>query len=177
MPPPLYFMAILPPPPIRAEVTAFKQQARKRFHSAHALTSPPHITLTPPFRYEPARIPGLVDEASDWLESNLVPFDIQLDDFDAFPPRVIFVKIGESPPLIALQKQWSAFLDDTFGIPREERPFHPHMTVAFKDLHRPEFPRAWAYFKNMNYQRGFTVEGVALLKHEGGKWEVESEMP
>jgi len=48
----LYFFAVVPPEEIQSSVTDIKQDFKERFNASHALKSPPHITLIPPFKYD-----------------------------------------------------------------------------------------------------------------------------
>jgi RNA 2',3'-cyclic 3'-phosphodiesterase len=62
------------------------------------------------------------------------PFSITLHGFGGFPnfsrPRVIWVGLGgEKDRLIELQKNMDDLLAP-LGIPREERPFQPHLTLG-----------------------------------------------
>lgn len=100
-------------------------------------------------------------------------FELQLKDFEAFLPRVIFIQPEKHPQLIQLQSDLKISLEeqnnliyqDIFG-------FHPHITVAFKDLKEDIFPIAWKYFKQLSYFRTFTVDNITLLKHNGKVWEI-----
>jgi len=168
----LYFLALLPDPAIQQEVTAFKETARDRFGSGHALKSPPHITLVPPFRLEKTPESG---EALEVALRDAAPgpsFPVQLRDFDRFGQRVIFVHVQLSEALITSQRQAADAFYRHLGVKPETRPFHPHLTVAFRDLDRKVFPEAWAYFSGISYQRTFTAERVTLLRHNGQRWEI-----
>jgi len=45
------------------------------------------------------------------------------------PPRVVWIGLEDSPPLMTLQAGLEAALE-TLGFPREQRPFHPHLTLG-----------------------------------------------
>lgn len=166
----LYFIAIVPPADIQAEVTAFKAYAAAHFQSRRALNSPPHITLIPPFRYDEAHAAALLADLRDWQASQ-PRFDIQLDGFAAFAPRVIYVDIAPNPALARYQQSLANYLASRYDFPTASRHgFHPHMTVAFKDLKRQTFPAAWNHFRSLAYQRHFVVDGVELLWFAEGKW-------
>ena len=45
----LYFIAIIPPDPIKSKIENIKLEFSKKYKTLHALKSPPHITLHPPF--------------------------------------------------------------------------------------------------------------------------------
>lgn len=164
----LYFIALLPNPVVQDEVTRFKETARDRFGSGHALKSPPHITLIPPFGSNQTDFSALQTFAQAQE-----PFAVQLRHFNRFGSRVIFVDVLPEPPLLACQAQLATFCHGRFGIKPDTRPFHPHMTVAFRDLQRAVFPAAWAYFSTQSYERTFTAEGVTILRHTGQRWVVE----
>lgn len=168
----LYFIALLPDLTIQDEVTGFKQIAKERFNTAHALKSPPHITLIPPFRSDQTDFSAL-QIAADAQHS----FSIQLQDFDHFGSRVIFVNVAAELSLLACQEQLAAFCADQFAITPDPRPFHPHMTVAFKDLKRSIFPEAWTYFSAQSYQRSFVADALTLLVHTGQQWTVKQQFP
>ena len=60
---------------------------------------------------------------------------------------------------------------DIFPQTRQDtRLYHPHMTVAFKDLTPAMFSKAWPVVKAMGFSSSFTIEELVLLKYESGKW-------
>ncbi|HMQ88480.1 MAG TPA: 2'-5' RNA ligase family protein [Flavilitoribacter sp.] len=173
---PLFFMAILPGPEIREEVTAFKEHAARYFNASRALTSPPHITVFPPFKWETARYRELVRTMENFAAREKT-FWIELKNFNAFAPRVIYVDVVENADLQSLEKRLVATLKDQLSLEKEHaQPFHPHMTVAFKDLDKAVFPKAWDYYSGLKYQRIFQAVALTLLHHENGKWHIDREI-
>lgn len=172
---PLYFIALLPPEKIRSEVTAFKQYAGEHFGSFHALSSPPHITLKPPFRWEREREKELKGALQRFNES-WGTFEVCLNGFDRFDERVIFVDVEAGAEMYQRQKELTAYLEQELSLkPKDRRPWHPHMTIAFRDLSREMFRRAWPYFRQQKYRRCFSAERASLLRHNGKRWEVNHE--
>ncbi|MEZ5038319.1 MAG: 2'-5' RNA ligase family protein [Saprospiraceae bacterium] len=169
----LYFIAIIPPAELQAEVTAFKQYAAQHFGSSHALKSPPHITLIPPFRWPDDRLAQLnYALANHSIQAER--FSIDLQHFSSFPPSVIYVNISPNEHLNSFQNQLKKHLATTLGLQNESTfGFHPHMTVAFKDLKESHFPDAWAYFSRQQYQRSFQVSSYTLLSHTGQFWQID----
>jgi 2'-5' RNA ligase len=49
---------------------------------------------------------------------------------------------------------------------------HPHITLASRDLHHKQFPKAWADFKTREFTDYFSVENFSLLKHDGKIWHI-----
>ncbi|MCY7358492.1 MAG: 2'-5' RNA ligase family protein [Rudanella sp.] len=166
----LYFIGLLPPEPIQQEVTAFKQQALERFGAGHALTSPPHVPLIPPFRSTRPDFSAL----SEFADAQST-FDLRLTGFNRFDQKVLFVEVDANNELVALQKELELYVHYYLGVVPDYQPYHPHMTVAFKDLKRPIFPQAWAYFSEQTYQRSFTANALSLFKYNGKTWEVMQE--
>ena len=168
----LYFIAILPPPEIRDEVKDFKLYAKTHFNSERALRSPAHITLIPPFRWPPQQLQELHTVLSDFAKTT-EGFYQELKDFDCFEPRVIFVDVVENEALNKMQLHLQQELVSKLDIqPRMQYGFHPHMTIAFKDLKRSIFPDAWQYFSAQSYERLFAVNAICLLHWEQDHWAV-----
>ena len=166
----LYFVAIVPGEPVLSEVRAFKEEISEKFASSHALRSPAHITLFPPFK---ATIQEL-EELEIFLDSvarETTSFVLGLNGFAAFPPRVIFVQPESSSELELLYERLSyplhRMVESRF---RPDRTFHPHMTIAFRDLSRDMFKPAWSDFKERSFKRRFAVRQFELLKHTGTLW-------
>ena len=101
------------------------------------------------------------------------PFPVQLQGFEAFPPRVIYIDVDKSPALIQLQASLAEHLADRCDIRdrNAHRPYCPHMTVAFRDLTRSAFRQAWPEFEQRPYEASFTVDQLTLLIHRQ-RWEV-----
>lgn len=166
----LFFVALLPDEAIQQEVTALKGVAAEQFGSSHALKSPPHITIIPPFRLSVAQLPAL-EHTLSLAASQLAPFPVRLNGFDHFGRRVIFVDVGMDEPLLNSYRLTSEVFHQQLGLKPDSRPFHAHMTVAFKDLHPSVYPKAWAYFSSQPYKRTFMAQALTLLKHSGQRWE------
>lgn len=170
---PLYFIAIVLPEDLQTEVTAFKHHIAQTWGPRHALRSPPHITLQPPFAWPDQRLPALQDCLRAFAAGQKC-FYVHLKNFDAFPPRVIFVKPAANPGLEKLFSRLTAELEAKLGWKdaRNERPFHAHVTIAHRDLEAGQFPAVWQYFKGQTYERVFAADNICLLKLVEGSWQV-----
>jgi 2'-5' RNA ligase len=70
-------------------------------------------------------------------------------------------------------------LEESLGIVHEvskNRPFSPHMTVAFKDLTRQNFRAAWPEFQHRPLEYEFAASHLTLLMHDGTCWTISSEL-
>ena len=170
----LYFIAILPPQEIQDEITAFKNEIAQKFDSKHALNSPPHITLHMPFKWKDKKFDQL-QEVIRSINDRLVPFKIELYDFDFFEPRVVFVNVIGTEELDNLQKTVITACRKELKLDNgnyKDRPFHPHVTVGFRDLRKARFYEAKSEFENRKVYFEFMTSEITLLKHDGKQWKV-----
>lgn len=174
---PLFFVAIVIPEPIAVEIREFQEYASTHFASSAALRSPPHTTLVAPFAVPEERRKLLFETLEE--QSHLSePIEILLDGFGAFGKRVIYVNVSENSLLTELSGETAMKLSQAqFKIREEARPFHPHVTIAFKDLSEGMFANAWAYFQPIQWRRMFTARRIHLLEHLQGKWKPIGEFP
>lgn len=171
-----YFIAVVPPDDIRKEVTDIKQYVSEEYSSHHALKSPPHITLHMPFSWKDDKREKL-DSRLEILASQSQEFSMDLHDFDCFRPRVIFINSlsnGKLEDLHEATRQKMKSLN-ILNSGYKDRSFHPHMTIAFRDLSKPTFEKAWAEFKGRQFRRSFEVKSICLLRHDGKIWQIERE--
>jgi 2''-5'' RNA ligase len=164
----LYFIAIVAPENINRQVLKWKQYMLQQFNCRVALKSPAHITLAPPFSMLQEREQELIAVLQSFT---FEPFSIHLKNFNAFKPRVIYVHVEPNPPLQALKTKLENALT-CFPVKMDERPFHPHVSIANRDLEKEDFPAAWAYFKNIQYEAVFEAAHISLLRHNGTHWEI-----
>ncbi len=170
----LYFLAIVPPKAIQDRITELKMEVAERFNSKHALNAPPHITLHMPFKWKEKKLDQL-KEAVQTINEELTSFEVSLKDFDFFEPRVVFVDVVENESLNQLQKRVINTCRKELKLDNanyKNRPFHPHVTIAFRDLKKPMFYEARKYFEEQQFSGAFQVKEMSLLKHDGSKWEV-----
>lgn len=173
MPSNLYLIALLPPLALRERVRALKEEVRSRYGAGHALKSPAHITLQMPFRLDSGKEEAL-ERLLEGFGNRQRPFSIELQGFGAFPPRVLFLKIAGHQPIAALEESLRGLLagQQALEIETSRLPFHPHMTIATRDLTEPAFERAWVDFKDRPFEATFEAASLFLLKHVGQRWEV-----
>lgn len=171
---PLFFIALLPPEDLQDEITAFKHYIHDHWGPRHALNSPPHLTLQPPFGWPEEGVSTLKKCLADFA-SGQSPFVVELGGFGAFPPRVVFVKTLKNRYLEQLFQNLVTCLDRELGFSDllNRRPYHPHMTIAHRDLDERDFPAVWAYFQEKSYKRTFEANALVLLRNVRGKWETE----
>lgn len=172
-----YFVAIVPPQPVYDEALKHKLYFKTQYQSKASLNSPPHITLHMPFRWKEEKELELVKKLHEFA-GGFRPLHIHLDNFAAFPPRVIFINVVKSPGLEKLYLGLKRFCKrelNLFNADYKDQPFHPHLTLAFRDLKKQNYERAWAEFAHKEYKTEFVANKIALLKHTSRIWEVYKE--
>lgn len=173
----LYFVALVPDEPILGEVRELKQYCRDHFGSGHALRSPAHITLYPPFRANRESLEACAATLTHECQ-RMDAFEVHLDGFDCFKPRVIFVKPLISKEMVELQACVAHQFNDILKPAKiDRRPFHPHMTIAFRDLTMANFHRAWDHFEKKEYRRSWTASDLCILIHGDEGWSVLRRFP
>ena len=90
-----YFIAIVPEGPVQTLATELKNLMKEKFNLKYALKSPAHITLKMPFSWNENKEENWV---IGWRSSvNLLePFKLDLNGFDKFGSRVIFINVKKS---------------------------------------------------------------------------------
>lgn len=169
----LYFLAIIPDHQVKEEVMDFKREVAEQFESKAALKSPPHITLHMPFKWRDDREEQLIETLSKF-RFDAFPFSTELKNFSFFPPKVVFVDVVKSSPLNQLQKELSTYVRkelNLFNADYKDRAFHPHMTIAFRDLKKSKFKEAEQLYSSKVYSAAFHVNDFCLLKHDGQQWQ------
>src|SRR5438067_4019640 len=91
-----------------------------------------HLTLVFLGDVEDARVASVVDAVGRDVDA--LPFDIAFEALGAFPPRgaprILWIGIGAgAAALVDLQRELTRRVA-ALGIPLEDRPFHPHLTLA-----------------------------------------------
>lgn len=169
-----YFIAITPPSPVYEEALEFKRYFKERFNSKASLNSPPHITLHMPFRWKEEKELELVEKLEQF-DAEISPFKIHLLNFNSFAPRVIFIDVEPNEALCSLQKKLLRFCKkelNLFNADYKDQPFHPHLTLAFRDLKKSMYTEAWQEFAAKSYSAEFLIDQFSLLKHNGKEWKV-----
>jgi 2'-5' RNA ligase len=172
----LYFIALIPHESLRDQIRSLKERMRNKYGASHALKSTAHITLQMPFKRSSGD-EDMISQALMKLAAGEKSFNINLDGFGAFAPRVIFIKISEPDPIIALHSRLKDLLLAELHFSQEEilKEVQPHITVATRDLTKTAFREAWPELKDEEFRASFDVHSIFLLKHNGRSWDIFGE--
>ncbi|MGB7924306.1 MAG: RNA 2',3'-cyclic phosphodiesterase [Pyrinomonadaceae bacterium] len=159
------FCAVELPPDVRAraaEHIAALRDAAPRVRASWERVEKLHLTLKFLGEVEQGRVEALTQAAAR-ATTGAQGFDISIEGAGAFPtrglPRVLW--LGVVDPLGGLARLQSRLEDECAveGFAREERPFHPHLTIA--RLRTPEGARRLA---ELHRQAGFEAARFAAVE-------------
>jgi len=166
-----YFLGIVPTDEIQEAATSLKLDLKDRFNIKYALKSPAHVTLKMPFSYNEAKEDILIDKLGIFF-ANKRPFKIQVYGAGTFGKRVIFWKIKADAELYELQTDLRIFCKRELNFVEElsDRNYHPHMTIAFKDVKDRDFEDVLNLVSKNQVSRYYQVNELILLKKLEGRW-------
>jgi 2'-5' RNA ligase len=169
----MYFIAHVLPEDLNRQVIKLKLRMKDRFGCLIGLNSPAHITLLPPF-WMKEEMESELKQALDHLAATICPFTISTLGFNSFKPRTIFIEPVLTPELEKLKSTANEFAGrhPAFGAKTDERKFHPHITIATRDLQRKDFVEAWALFQGKPFEAEWKAENISLLSHNKKNWDV-----
>ena len=172
----LYFIALIPPEPLRNRIVELKLKFAEKYQTNHALKSPPHITLIPPFNFRNEEEKRII-ELLEIFTQTANPFNVTIKGFGTFKPKVIYLDFTENELLNSFQMRLSKEFKDISGLNlKKGKLFAPHMTLAFRDLSPQMFYRAWEKYKLETFEASFMVKSLFLLKHNGKCWDIAYEL-
>ena len=172
----LYFLALIPDVKLRAKVKSLKEELKINYNAVHALKSPAHITLQMPFRRPEGEEQHIITTLKEFSGQQL-SFEINLEGFDCFNPRVIFIRVVNHHPIIDLHIRLNRVLSNELNFNPKvlTRKLHPHMTIATRDLSEAAFDKAWPHYTSRYFKASFNADGFFLLKHNGKYWDIYQE--
>lgn len=170
----LYFVALVIPPPFQQWIDEIRMEMADKFNCRHALKTVPHITLQPPFKSESAGT-EILNCLKPLSEMNH-PLCVSTTGFDSFDNRVAFIDVKVTDELKNTQRYTHQLLAERKIVPLNCRPFHPHITLAHRDLNPVFLPEIKHLVEQKEIKWMFEVNAVTLLIHQNGKWQSTGEV-
>src|SRR5947207_1024767 len=155
------FIAIELPFDVRKRLSDHIHGLRKALPDVHASWSREenlHLTLKFLGNTLVARMEAL-SQAAQRAAVRFQPFDLIVGRCGAFPPRVLWIGIDDPTGHLAGLHRTLEDECAKAGFVREERPFHPHLTIA--RLRKPQGSRQLA---ELHGEMGFTNQQVRVLE-------------
>lgn len=173
-----FFVALIPSVEVQEYANQVIRELGDRYRTRTS-KAPPHITLQPPFLWQPETVADL-ENCLKRVAQEHPPVPLMLSGFGAFAPRVLYMNVLKTPELLTLQTHLMARLEAQLGIVdpvSKRRPFSPHLTVASRNLTRRTFNQAWAELSQQPVAFECVVDRLTLLIHNGQRWQIQSEFP
>ena len=169
----MYFVAIVLPTHLDEKVIRWKEWMQRHYNCKVGLKSPAHITLVPPFWMDQSEEQLLINAVAS-ISKDLSSFVVSTNNFSAFKPRTIFIDLQKSVELEDAKKAVDIFFnrEERFAAKVDARPFHPHITIATRDLFKKSFYEAWPLFEKEKFIEEWRVEGISVLRHNKKNWDV-----
>jgi 2'-5' RNA ligase len=173
----LYFIALVPDIQLREDIEEIKKEVCKKYHSCHALKSPAHITLQRPFKRKEQEEHAIAETLQN-IANNQKSFEVTLNRYGAFPPKVIYINAEPIAPIVQLHSKLKKHLTEKLNFTDKElsHKITPHLTIANHDLKPDMFNQAWNEFKNLPFEAHFEATSIFLLKHNGKHWNINCEL-
>ena len=169
----MYFIAIVLPKDLDEKVLKYKNLMFEKYNCKVGLKSPAHITLVPPFWMDEEKQERLIADINS-LSDQVKPFLISTNNFSAFKPKTIFISTAPSDQLSQAKIATDEFFKNKsfYNVKTETRPFHPHITIATRDLYKKSVQEIWPWFAEKKFEEQWTAEGISVLKHNKKNWDV-----
>ncbi len=166
-----YFLAIVPDESLLAEAENLKLKLREKFGIKYALRSPAHVTVKMPFSYNEAKEGKLVEKLKSFL-AGVDPFEIEVNGVDNFRNRVVFWNVEANERLNAFQQALKIYCKRELNLVDElsDRNFHPHMTIAFKDIKPKQFDEVYEFVKGIPIHAMIDIRELTILKRLDSRW-------
>lgn len=176
----LYFIAFLPPPTLSDKIDEERNRFASKYQSYHALKTIPHITLQSPFKRPAAFEVEMHLQLEDFFKT-ISPFTIELNGYGNFQKqnKVIFITVEKSKEILTLHKNFVFTLRNQLQFSDRETSYmyHPHITMAQKDLSAENFYTALIDYEAKPFKENFTVSKAMMFKHNFRTWELLSVFP
>ena len=169
----MYYAAVVLPEDLNKQVLNWKIYMLEKYNCKVGLKSPAHITIIPPFWMEEEKENQFLSDIGR-LSARIEPFMIETNNFSAFRLRTIFIAVKGNKQLSGLKEAVDQFFgnENPYHIKIETRPFHPHITIATRDLFKKDFNDAWSMFQQQTFEARWITKGLSVLRHNKKNWEV-----
>jgi 2'-5' RNA ligase len=84
------------------------------------------------------------------------------------------VEVVKNTAIDSLQNSFTEYLllQNKYPLDKDNRPFHPHVTIATRDLYKKAFQEAWEIFSPKEYNAEWKIDSISLLRHNKKNWDV-----
>lgn len=174
----IYMLAIMPPTELAQDIRNIQLEIGRKYDTKEAIKRPVHITLVPPYKATAETEETIINEMTEWAALQ-IPFPVTLENYGVFRNRspVLYISVARNDLLQLFHKDLDRKVRQVLpGTDiRKNMPFHPHVTVGFKDLSPEQFVHAEREYNNKEFFSTFVVDHFYFWKHNGSNWEVQAD--
>ena len=170
----LKLVAIVLPEPLYSIVRDQQNFIAENWNCVHALRTPPHITIIPPLPLNPVEI-NILQELARQVAVRQKSFRLSVNGYGAFKPRVIFIKPDVPSELSELYHSLREAIDLAMPLVLQkypDRPYHPHITLAHRDVDREKFNEMWKYYRNKEIELSLEINQFCIMDHSKDGWKI-----
>jgi 2'-5' RNA ligase len=163
------FAGFILPEPYHSEINFIKNAVAEKFRCLHALKTPPHITILPPFHMDQSHLAGFNMELEKMLTVE-DSFYIHITGFGFFTTNhVAFLDVELSTQLKEIKFGVMKVLKNYLIV--KDQKFHPHITIAHRDVEPAQFRLLKSYLESMpEYVARIPIRDFILFKHYQRSW-------
>lgn len=160
-----YLLVAHPDAGVYAQVMAEKQFFSAQFKTQVAIKTKPHITVANFLAMEP-----MEETIIRWMHrviSAKKSFQVTLDQYGAFRPHTIYLRVQDHQPFQQLAKELKV-VDQYIrsnGCPEMKLISYPHLTIA-RRLEKPTYQEAVTIYSGKTFHASFEVNELLLLRRQ-----------
>jgi 2'-5' RNA ligase len=152
---------------------AFFSEIRRLYHPNHSLTSPPHVTLKPPFLMPNRHY--LLEKLAK-VARYLEPFTLDFELIGSFrQPKygTVFLEPRSSEKLKVIERS----LSENIAFLPSSKTFYPHLTLAQRVPHE-KLKQTKQELRALKPEIKLLVDHIALFRQEeSGEWVIDQVFP
>ena len=160
-----YLLVAHPDETVYARVMAEKEFFTARFQTPVAVKTKPHITVANFLAMEP-----MEETIIRWMHrviSTKKVFRVTLDQYGAFRPHTIYLKVQDHQPFQQLAGELKV-VDQyvrSYGCPEMKLISNPHLTIA-RRLEKTTYQEAMTVYAEKSFHAAFDVKELLLLRRQ-----------
>jgi|GEM_PF-951451 len=172
----LFMLAIEPPADLAARIDAIRQEFAARYRCSAGLRPQVHLTLYPPFRINRIEAEVVAGKLAGWAATQQ-PFTLSIPGFDCFRRNgVLFLALRDTERLNMVYQETVRIIDPHVLPQDRNRPFHPHITIAKRDIPKSRLREALDEYLPRHFSETFTVDRLFFWRHNGSSWKTMEEL-
>ena len=168
-----HFIGVLLPDDLTCVVEECRRYMNRTYGCRSGHATPVHVTLVPPFALPRDYTTEDVVEALLRGVPQDFSFSARTENFGAFGDRTLFAAVRPAPEWNRLKNAAETALRGAFPgcLRKDPRPFHPHITVANRDIPPGASTAALRVLNGKKFEEDFPVDNMTVFVRKGGGWE------